>query len=85
MIYDAPSVLANASHNILDDLADMPKSDPARFQALRLGVARVAARMRYAVADCSPNTPLCDAFAVFKAMVVARGHALTSSASGQRN
>ena len=84
MVYDAPTLLANPSHNILDDLADMPTSDPARFHALRLGVARVAARMRYTLRDCSSlllGTPLCDAFAVFKAIVVARGNRLTYSKS----
>ena len=80
VVYDSPTLLANPSHNILDDLADMPTSDPARFHALRLGVARVAARMRYALTDCSPQTPLCDAFAMFKALVLARGNRLQSGA-----
>ena len=81
VVYDSPTILANPSHNILDDLADMPVKNPARFHALRLGVARVAARMRYAMTDCSTQTPLCDAFAVFKAIVVARGQRLASDRS----
>ena len=84
VVYDSPTLIANPHVNILDELVAMPTEDPERFRALRLGVSRAAARMRYALQDCSADTPLCDAFAMLKEMVVARGQRLNSGGKHKR-
>ena len=56
--------------NVLPDLYNMPVDEPDRFNALRRGVARAAAQMRYGMTDC--GSPHCDAFENFKDLVVKR-------------
>ena len=56
---------------ILDELYKMPIAQPKRFKALRLGVSRAARHMHYSMTDCGARN--CDAFATFKAMVIAHG------------
>ena len=76
MDYKSFSIIYSASYimrkgiNIVRLLHALPENNPGKFRALRLGVARAAARMRYAMADC--GSPDCDAFESFKAVVVAR-------------
>ena len=71
VVYDSRTVVEANKTDLVSELYNMPKQDPERFRALRLGVARAAAHMRYAMADC--GSPHCDAFESFKTLVVARG------------
>jgi hypothetical protein len=69
----APSTTAGGGGALLQELAQMPTDDPARFLALRRGVDKVAALLRYSAADESESTtqgpPPQDAFQRFESIV----------------
>ena len=71
VVYDVRKIDKNNTQTILEELYNMPTLQPKRFQALRLGVARAAKHMYYAMTDCGLHN--CDAFETFKSMVIARG------------
>ena len=74
--YSARDILRNRT-NILEELYSMPNREPERFQSLRLGVARAAKRMYYGVQDCKRKN--CDAFKIFKDIVIARARKLNET------
>ena len=69
--YDVRKIDMSNTTAILNELYQMPTTQPDRFRALRLGVSRVARHMYYSMTDCGERN--CDAFESFKDMVVARG------------
>jgi hypothetical protein len=69
VIYNATDVLATQV-DVVQELIDMPRSDPERFQALRRGLDQVAPRMRYAGRNCGADCE--DAFSVFERLVANR-------------
>ena len=71
--YNAQDILRNRT-NILEELYSMPSREPERFRSLRLGVSRAAKRMHYGLTDCKREN--CDAFKIFKDIVIARARQL---------
>ena len=69
--YDVRKIDMDDTTAILNELYQMPRMQPERFQALRQGVARAARHMYYSMTDCGARN--CDAFESFKDMVIARG------------
>ena len=74
VVYNARDILRERT-NIINELYTMPTREPERFRSLRLGVSRAARHMYYAAKDCYRKHKIknCDAFDIFKSIVVARG------------
>jgi len=76
--YDEIAVIFNATDvamgkvDVFQELSDMLANSPARFEALRQGLERVAPRMRY-TSGIGCHTNCDDAFSAFR--VIAAGAA----------
>ena len=81
IVLDAKQI--QPSSPLLTNLVAMPTAQSARFQALRKGVDRAAKWMRLGASDCkATDGQSCDAFAVLKAIIKARGETFNAKKQG---